>query len=145
MLLIIIGVLILRQYYQDDIFITRRNELAENCVFVFGSNESGIHGAGAALIAKQQFGAKQGRSYGHYGDSFAIPTKDTNIRYALPLTDINRYVQDFIKYANKRTDLQFFVTKIGCGLAGLDEEKIAPMFASLENGILPESWSRFYA
>ena len=42
-----------------------------NNIFVFGSNEAGIHGAGAA---------KFGVSFGLSGNTFAIPTKDLNIQ-----------------------------------------------------------------
>lgn len=33
--------------------------LKPNQIFVFGSNLAGRHGAGAALLAKQKFGAKE--------------------------------------------------------------------------------------
>jgi len=41
--------------------ITQENitELKENEIFVFGSNLAGKHGAGAAFLAKEKFGAKQ--------------------------------------------------------------------------------------
>jgi hypothetical protein len=47
-----------------------------NTVFVFGSNPEGIHGAGAASVAKSKFGAIQGKGFGLQGNSFALPTKD---------------------------------------------------------------------
>lgn len=48
----------------------------DNTVFVFGSNPKGIHGAGAAAVAKSQFGAIQGQGEGLQGHAYAIPTKD---------------------------------------------------------------------
>ena len=37
--------------------------------------------------------------------------------------------------------MTFYVTKIGCGLAGLKEEDIAPMFFDApKNVILPYGW-----
>lgn len=96
-------------------------------IFVFGSNEAGIHGAGAAKTAYQQHGARWGKCYGHYGDSFAIPTKDEYIE-TMPLEKIQKYVQGFLAYAEGHRKLTFQVTRIGCGLAGLADMDIAPMF-----------------
>ena len=50
--------------------------LEPNQIFVFGSNTQGRHGAGAALIAKQKFGAIYGKAEGLQGQSYAIITKD---------------------------------------------------------------------
>ncbi|MFA7188510.1 MAG: hypothetical protein WC117_00310 [Sphaerochaetaceae bacterium] len=111
-----------------------------NRVFVFGSNDSGIHGAGAAKFAYEKKGARFGKSYGHYGDSFAIPTKDEDIR-TLPLARIEQYVQGFLAYAAGHPKLKFQVTCIGCGLAGYKHEDIAPMFASAtKNCLFDENW-----
>lgn len=49
-------------------------------IFVFGSNEAGRHGAGAAKTAMRYHGAEYGKGFGHYGNSFAIPTKDMNLQ-----------------------------------------------------------------
>ena len=43
----------------------------ENTVFVFGSNPEGRHGAGAAKIAKEKFGAIYGQGEGLQGSSYA--------------------------------------------------------------------------
>lgn len=51
-------------------------ELPPNGIFVFGSNTQGRHGKGAALIAKQKFGAIYGCNAGFQGQSYAIITKD---------------------------------------------------------------------
>lgn len=96
-------------------------------VFVFGSNDAGIHGAGAAKYAMQHHGAQYGKSYGHYGNSFAIPTKDEVIE-TLPLNRIEDYVRGFLAYAKGHRKLNFQVTAIGCGLAGYQPENIALMF-----------------
>jgi hypothetical protein len=96
-------------------------------VFVFGSNEAGIHGAGAAHVALVKYGAQMGKGFGHYGDSFAIPTRDQIIE-TLPMKTINIYILGFIAYANSHKHLNFQVTQIGCGLAGLKPKNIAPLF-----------------
>lgn len=49
-------------------------ELKANEIFVFGSNEEGYHGAGAAKQALK-FGAIMGKGFGFGGNTFAIPTK----------------------------------------------------------------------
>jgi len=96
-------------------------------VFVFGSNTAGIHGAGAALLAKQRFGAIKGQGIGIQGRSYAIPTKGMQLE-VLPLSTIQNYVNDFISFTRRTPELKFYVTKIGCGLAGYTVEDIAPMF-----------------
>ena len=96
-------------------------------IFVFGSNEAGIHGAGAAKTALEKHGAVYGKGYGHHGKSFAIPTKDLNV-VSLPLININLYVNGFIAHAMGHYKDTFIVTRIGCGLAGFTDEQIAPMF-----------------
>lgn len=105
--------------------------LDPNQVFVFGSNLSGIHGAGAAKTALK-WGAEFGKGYGMYGQTFALPTKDKNIR-SLPIPAIKNYVNSLIMYAIIHPELEFLVTKVGCGLAGFTEEQIAPLFAKAQD------------
>ena len=96
-------------------------------IFVFGSNLAGRHGAGAAKFARMNHGAIYGQGQGLQGSSYAIPTKDRQIR-TLPLGDIRQHVATFLEFARSRDDLTFQVTAIGCGLAGYKPEHIAPMF-----------------
>lgn len=111
-----------------------------NPIFVFGSNEAGRHGKGAALCARQHHGAVYGVGAGPTGGAYAIPTKDRNLR-TLPLETISRHVETFLVYAREHPRLRFQVTKIGCGLAGYKEPQIAPMFIGApENCDLPEGW-----
>ena len=117
-------------------------KLKKNQVFVFGSNEAGFHGAGAAKLAEEKFGAIMGVGYGLQGQSFAIPTKDTFIR-TLPLDKIEFYIYSFLTEAMEYPDTEFLVTKIGCGLAGYSEDEIANLFKGKfipENVTLPESF-----
>lgn len=115
--------------------------MTNKTVFVFGSNEAGIHGAGAAAEAYKKHGARWGFSYGHIGDSFAIPTKDQEIREALNYYHIKGYVQGFIAYADSHPELTFKVTRIGCGLAGLVDEDIAVLFENApSNCQFDEKW-----
>ena len=52
----------------------------KDTIFVFGSNPEGRHGAGAAKIAKEQFGAKYGQGEGLQGNAYALPTKDLRVK-----------------------------------------------------------------
>jgi hypothetical protein len=96
-------------------------------IFVFGSNLAGRHGKGAAAFAKRFRGAAYGVFEGFTGRSYAIPTKDAQLR-PLTLDEIKDGVDHFIDVANHSPNLAFFVTRIGCGLAGYKDEEIAPMF-----------------
>lgn len=106
-------------------------------VFVFGSNLAGAHGGGAARAAMMRFGAEWGKGVGLQGQSYAIPTMQGGVETIKP------YVDDFIKFAKKHTDLFFYVTRIGCGIAGFKDEQIAPLFVDaldIENICLPQSF-----
>lgn len=109
-------------------------------ILVFGSNEAGMHGAGAAAVAHRDFGAVYGRGYGHYGQSFAIPTKDMNIE-SLEIAKIKKYVDGFLAYAHAQRKLIFKVTRIGCGLAGFTDRAMAPLFLeATKNCQFDEAW-----
>jgi hypothetical protein len=116
-------------------------KLEPNEIFVFGSNEGGIHGKGAAKQALN-WGAIYGQGSGPQGRTYAIPTKDRHIR-TLPLSSIFSYVSKFIDYTTIHKDRIFLVTRIGCGLAGYRPSTIAPLFASaldLPNISLPRDF-----
>lgn len=97
-------------------------------IFVFGSNLAGRHGKGAARTARFIHGAVYGQAEGRQGMSYAIPTKDAQVRHALPLSQIQEAVDRFLAYARAHPQLTFQVTRIGCGLSGLRDQDIAPMF-----------------
>ena len=112
-------------------------------IFVFGSNMAGRHGAGAARVALKQHGAVYGNGLGHQGNSYALPTKDINIQ-TLDLVDIKAFVYLFIQYAEFNPQLEFQVTRIGCGLAGLKDSDIAPMFKGAPaNCYFDNAWSSY--
>ena len=114
--------------------------LAPNEIFVFGSNLAGIHGAGAARLAFDCFGAVWGIGIGHQGKTYALPTKDKDID-TLPLTEIKKYVDQFLEYAEDHPEFTFLVTKVGCGLAGWSIEDIAPLFSEVPtNVVLPRDF-----
>lgn len=113
------------------------DDLQANQVFVFGSNLAGMHGGGAARIARLRFGAVMGKGVGMQGRSYAIPTMQGGTETIRP------YVNDFIAYAKEHPELTFLVTPIGCGIAGFEPEDIAPLFelaSNVENIWLPKSF-----
>lgn len=103
-------------------------------IFVFGSNLAGRHGKGSALEAMRNHGAIYGHGFGRQGNSFAIPTKDHQLRI-LPLERIVHYVQAFKCYAAEHPDLTFNVVAIGCGLAGYLPIQIGPMFKGCTSNV----------
>ena len=121
-----------RRYTPENIRI-----LAENEIFVFGSNLQGMHGGGAARAAMDRFGAIWGQGVGMQGQCYAIPTMHGGVDAIRP------YVDEFIEYAMQHPELTFLVTRIGCGIAGYRDEQMAPLFApafNLPNVVLPKSF-----
>ena len=106
-------------------------------VFVFGSNLAGNHAGGAARVARERFGAIMGQGVGMQGQSYAIPTMQGGV------DTIKHYIDEFIRLAREWDQTTFYVTRIGCGIAGFTDEEIAPLFADaleLYNVRLPKSF-----
>lgn len=111
--------------------------LGQNEVFVFGSNIRGQHMGGAARVAFDKFGAVWGQGVGLQGQSYAIPTMEGGVDY------VAGYVDEFVLFAKAHPEMFFWVTRIGCGIAGFRDEEIAPLFkaaSDLDNVALPESF-----
>jgi len=119
-------------------------------IFVFGSNLAGRHGAGAARAAREKFGAVMRVGFGpmfgksdDMGSSFAIPTKGWMID-TMELKDIKTFIKQFVAYTNIAQDREFFVTRVGCVLAGHKDSDIAPMFKGCNlNCNFPEEWREY--
>lgn len=105
-------------------------------IFVFGSNTAGRHGKGAALEAKQKYGAIYGQGEGLQGSSYAIPTKDNKLN-VLSLDNIADAIARFIEFALENPQLSFLITPVGCGLAGYKKKQIKPLFE--DYGPLPRN------
>lgn len=127
-------------HYHDETII---KNLPEDTIFVFGSNMAGTHAGGAAKIALQHFGAMHGVGRGWAGQSFAIPTMNEHLQQ-MPLSQIEHYIDDFKIYVLNHTQMQFFITAVGCGVAGYKVEEIAPMFKGIAHHVIfPESFRPF--
>ncbi len=121
-----------RKYTPDKI-----TSLAENEIFVFGSNIEGTHGGGSARVAFNKFGAVWGEGVGLHGKSYAIPTMHGGLK------DIKPYVDEFIRFAKLHGELTFLVVRLGCNYAGFYVYEIASLFKDaidVENIILPKDF-----
>jgi hypothetical protein len=118
------------------------NSLKENEIFIFGSNKQGRHGKGAALTAKNKFGAIYGKPRGLQGNSYAIVTKELRNNYPpVDIKEVKNEVDTFVQFVKDNQNLTFYVTEIGCNLANFTPEEIAPLFKEckeLKNVYLPE-------
>lgn len=122
-----------REYTPENI-----THLEPDDIFVFGSNLQGLHSGGAASVAFTRFGAVWGQGTGLQGQSYAIPTMQGGVETIKP------YVDQFIELAREWDQNTFYVTRIGCGIAGFTDEEIAPLFDEaydLYNVRLPKSFS----
>ena len=106
-------------------------------VFVFSSNIAGHHDTEAALEAFRNRGPIYGNGFGFQGNSYAIPTRDENLRL-FPLTKIAEGIDRFLDFARTRPWLLFEVTPIACGRAGYRPRDVATLFdAASHNVTLP--------
>lgn len=115
----------------------RIKNLGDDEIFVFGSNLAGAHGGGAARTAYAKFGAEWGKGVGLYGHTYAIPTMHGGVDAIKP------YVDEFIVFAKSHPEYFFYVTRIGCGIAGFMDRDIAPLFRAaldVDNICLPRSF-----
>jgi hypothetical protein len=102
----------------------------KDMIFVFGSNEQGRHGAGAARAALKEHGAIYGQGNGPQGQAYAIPTCAKPVGsfgWEISLAKIEGYIKEFLAYATAHP-YDFKVTRIGTGFVGLTDSQIAPFF-----------------
>lgn len=109
----------------------------ERRIFVFGSNTSGAHGAGAAYYAHKMCGARQGDSEGLTGDAYAIPTCEIVGKTVkpLPIPRIQLHVNTFREFAHQHGEMDFLVTAVGCGIAGYQPGQIADLFRGMPDNV----------
>lgn len=106
-------------------------------IFVFGSNTQGRHGRGAALFAKQHYGAVYGSATGPQGQSYAIITKDlTKPRHpSVSTTTIEAQIMMLYHYAKMKDYLKFWIpysgsdSDLNSNLNGYSPKEMAQMFA----------------
>jgi hypothetical protein len=96
-------------YYEGDI------KPEPNTIFVFGSNPEGRHGAGAAKIAVEKFGAIYDQGEGLQGNAYALPTKDLRVKEnkglrSIPESEIVKNIQTLYDVAKKNPSKKFKVS-----------------------------------
>lgn len=122
-------------------------ELPRNGVFVFGSNPEGRHGAGAAKLASQKYGAIYGVGRGLQGRSYGLVTKNLTPNYT-EVTDngeifykkagmksvskkrIIENINELYEFAEENPDKLFYIayTLKGNLLNGYTSQEMANMF-----------------
>ena len=118
------------------------SKLKENEVFVFGSNKNGNHAAGAALFAVEKFGAVMGQAEGLQGQSYAFPTLNENME-KVSMDEIKSSVLKLYDAAKSNPEKTFYVTKVGCGIAGFSVAEMKDVFKRFlppENVVLPREF-----
>lgn len=117
-------------------------DLPTDFIFVFGSNERGLHRAGAGIIATQSYGAELGAYVGITGRSYALPVKDRFIR-ELYVEEIKRYVDMFKEYTHSQPNLRFWITDLCNEGRHYKPYNIAPLFIGCNtNCSFPVGWKR---
>lgn len=120
--------------YQSSIYTPEIiDELKEDEVFVFGSNDLGEHIGGAAKVAHEKFGAIYGQACGLQGQSYGIRTVQFG-DFEVNLDTIRQEIIELVTFAELNTDKTFYVTKIGTGIGPYSINDIASLF---DNMILP--------
>lgn len=121
-------------------------------IFVFGSNDEGAHGGGAAKVARQHHGAIWGQAEGLQGSAYGIPTCHKPVGqpgWQKPFAEVHQVVENFVKFAEDTkngltalpADKEFQITQVGCGLAGWTADQIAPLFAGApDNCYFDSAW-----
>ena len=114
--------------------------LPPNGIFVFGANTEGNHGAGAAKVAKEKFGAIYG-TIGLQGQSYGIITKDLRVNKHPSISSriIISQVEALYFYASVMKDKDFYIAYSGSGynLNGYSPLDMAYIFSSA--GPIPEN------
>ena len=121
----------------------RIESLKPNEVFVFGSNMNGNHYGGAARIAYDHFGASWGVGEGESGMTYAIPTLNHGME-KVTHQQLSGSISRFIAFCEEHPEKEFYLTKIGCGIAGWSIYEVAEIFfETLKNitklGMLPSN------
>lgn len=109
-------------------------KLTSDQIFVFGSNTEGKHGKGAALWAKENAGAINGKASGPQGRSYAIVTKNLKkkIHPSILKGDIVQSIAKLYGYALLKKNKNFLIGYSNRpNLNGYTPKQMAGMFASV--------------
>ena len=122
-------------------------------IFVFGSNNLGLHAGGAAKFAKEELDfpdmVSQGMvTDGFGGGAYALPTCSVP-GHAVSFDELKAYVNNFLLFATdcamRNLHFVFFLTPVGTGIAGFTHEQVAPLFSNAPyNVMFPPEWKKFF-
>lgn len=105
----------------------RIQKLDPGDIFVFGSNLNGNHMGGAARTAYEQFGAEWGVGEGLTGQTYALPTLDREMKCVMYSSLVDSFKR-FIDVVTEHREYTFYLTKVGCGIAGWKLENVRRAF-----------------
>ena len=120
----------------------------QDTIFVFGSNPEGRHGAGAAKIAREKFGAIYGQGEGLQGHAYALPTKDLRVKEnngyrSISKEQITENIKKLYQCAKQHTDKKFKIVyrnqpneRTLCGYSGAE---LISCFKKACNGKYPDN------
>jgi len=123
-------------------------------VFVFGSNPEGRHGAGAAKVAVDRFGAKYGQGEGLQGNAYALPTKDLRVKEnrglrSVPEEKITEGVRRLYETARQHPEKEFCVAyrnTVQASLNGYTGVEMIKMFLAAgdppSNIVFSQEWAK---
>ena len=115
--------------------------LKPNEYIVVGTNLNGHHYGGGAAQAFSNFGALWGEPIGCIGgQSYGIATLNQDMD-KMPIDVIEAQVLNFKYTAESNSNKTFYLTPIGCGIAGFKRSEIKPLFKNMPpNVIFTEEW-----
>ncbi len=114
-------------------------ELSPNQIFVYGSNLLGDNIGGAALQAKQTFGAEDGIGEGLSGQCYAFPTLNEEFRQRSRF-DLIESRKKLYSTARALQEKPFLLTPVGTGIAGYSTDQIESLFRDLPSNIEKVGW-----
>ena len=139
--------------YLDGVKKFLKGRLPAGVKVIVGTNDQGWHGATLAKFAKENWNIKTHEFRGVLSDGvYGIPTRYHPVDTEPPflktrsLNAIKSDVEEFIKHAKesaKTSNDVFWVTRIGCGMAGYKASQIGPMFKEcieMKNVLLPREF-----
>lgn len=100
--------------------------LQEDEIFVFGSNLLGHHMGGAARTARRIFNAEMGVAEGLTGCAYALPTLNEDMRQVAPEA-LRASFRRLLLFALDHPMLTFYLTEVGCGIAGWSAEEVSAL------------------
>lgn len=111
-------------------------KLKPNQIAVVGTNPQGIHGAGAALWARNNAGLKLGHYEGLCGQSWGIVTKDLLAEKHPSITEdeILYQLTNLATYSRSHPELEFIIFYSGKGynLNGYTPQEMANIFSMVD-------------